>query len=208
MTSAGTEIVGSVVSTTVMVWSADTELPHSSVTVHVRTIVFVLPQAAVSTSDSVMVTVPQVSAPVATPVLAEDSSSVHSIVISAGTLIVGSVVSTTVMVWSADTLLPHSSVTVQVLTIVFVLPQAAVSTSDSVMVTVPQVSAPVATPVLAEDSSSVHSIVTSAGTLIVGSVVSTTVMVWSAFAVLPQLSVIINVRSIVTGQLAEIITSM
>merc|ERR1712023_306612 len=160
-----------------MVWSADTLLPHSSVTVHVRTIVFVLPQAAVSTSDSVIVTVPQLSAPVATPVLAEDSSSVHSIVTSAGTEIVGSVVSTTVIVWSADTLLPHSSVTVQVLTIVFVLPQAAVSTSDSVMVTVPQVSAPVATPVLAEDSSSVHSIVTSAGTLIVGSVVSTTVIV-------------------------------
>ena len=60
-------------------------------------ITLVLPQSSTTASRSVITTLPQVSAPVATPVLAEDSSSVHSIVISAGQVIVGGVVSTTVI---------------------------------------------------------------------------------------------------------------
>src|SRR5210317_671607 len=118
-----------------MVCTADAEFPHSSVAVQVLAIVFVFPQASVTTSLSEMVTEPQASEPVATPFEALDSSAAHSIVTSAGAVIVGGLVSTTVMVCTADAEFPHSSEAVQVLAIVFVFPQASVTTSLSVMVT-------------------------------------------------------------------------
>jgi hypothetical protein len=95
--SAGTVKLGAVVSTTVITWSPLVLLPQSSVAVHVRVIVFVLPQAATSLSLDVIVTLPQASLPVALPVEAGLVSSVHSTVASAGTLRLGAVVSTTVM---------------------------------------------------------------------------------------------------------------
>ena len=60
-------------------------------------ITLVLPQSSTTASLSVITTFPHVSAPLATPVFTEDSSSVHSIVMSAGQVIVGGVVSTTVI---------------------------------------------------------------------------------------------------------------
>ena len=76
-----------------------------------------------------MTTAPQVSDPVATPLVALDSSVVHSIVTSAGTEIEGGVVSITVMVCTAEVALPQSSVAVHVLLMVFVLPQALATAS-------------------------------------------------------------------------------
>ena len=87
----------------------------------------------------------------------------HSIVISTGTVIIGDAVSTTVIICAAELWLPQSPVAIQVLVIIFVLPHASATASVSVIVTEPQVSVPVAIPVFAEDSSSVHSIVISAG---------------------------------------------
>ena len=159
---------------------------------------FVLPQPATSTSLSVITTLPQVSLPVATPLPALDSSAVHSIVTSAGTSSVGAVVSTTVMTWSPLVVLPQSSVTVHVRVIVSVFPQPASLESLEVTVTLPQLSVPVADPVPAGLVSPVHSTVTSAGTTMLGAIVSTTLTVWAALAVLPQSSAAVNVRVIVS----------
>jgi hypothetical protein len=86
------------VSTTVIVWSALALLPQSSVTVQVRVIVSVLPQPATLLSDDVIVTLPQESLPLAVPVPAGLVSPPHSTVASAGALMLGAVVSTTVIV--------------------------------------------------------------------------------------------------------------
>ena len=60
----------------------------------------------------------------------------------------------------------------------------------SVMVTEPQLSVAVATPLPALDSSAVHSMVTSAGTLRTGAVMSPTVMVWvTSIELQPSLTV-------------------
>ena len=90
-------MTGEVVSTMVTIWSALVLLPHSSVAVHVRVIVSVLPQPGTLESLDVIVTLPQVSEPVASPVAAGLVSPVHSTVASAGTTSSGAVVSTTVM---------------------------------------------------------------------------------------------------------------
>jgi len=105
--SAGKVNDGGVVSTTVIVWSKDVAFPHASVAVQVRVIVSVLPQLAADTSLKVIATVPQVSAPVAEPVAAGSVGSVHSTVTSAGNVNEGGVVSTTVIIWSADVVFPH-----------------------------------------------------------------------------------------------------
>ena len=68
-------------------------MPQASVAVHVLVINFVSPQLLTTVSDSDITTDPHVSDPVAIPVFEEDSSSVHSIVTSAGAVIVGTVVS-------------------------------------------------------------------------------------------------------------------
>ncbi len=77
----------------------------------------------------------------------------------------------------AEVVLPQASVAVQVLVITSVLPQPASELSLSVMVTPPQVSLPVAEPVPAGLVSPVHSTIASAGNVMLGTVVSTTVMV-------------------------------
>ena len=68
-------------------------MPQASVAVHVLVITFVSPQLLTTVSDSDITTDPHVFDPVAIPVFEEDSSSVHSIVTSAGAVIVGTVVS-------------------------------------------------------------------------------------------------------------------
>jgi hypothetical protein len=163
--SAGTLRLGAVVSTTVITWSPLVAFPHSSVAVQVRVITLVFPQPGTTfVSASVIVTPPHVSEPVATPLEALDSSLVHSIVTSGGTLKAGAVVSTTVITWSAEVAFPHASVAVQVRVITLVFPHPSTTASDSVIATSPHVSEPVAIPLEALDSSLVHSIVTSAGT--------------------------------------------
>ena len=72
--------------------------PQASVAVHVRVMTDVFPQPATLVSVSEIVTFPQVSLPVAVPVLAEVASAVHSMVTSAGKVRLGEVVSTIVIV--------------------------------------------------------------------------------------------------------------
>jgi hypothetical protein len=128
-------MLGAVVSTTVIVCTALAALPHSSVAVQVRVMTSVFPQPATLVSLSVMVTLPQVSLPVATPVAALVVSSVHSTCTSAGAVTLGAVVSTTVMVCVPLDTFPLSSVAVQVRVITSVFPQPPTLVSLSAMVT-------------------------------------------------------------------------
>jgi len=107
-------IVGGVVSRTVMVCTQRLLLPQASVAVQVREIILLPPQVLVTLSLYMTVTELQVSWAVATPVALVLVSAGHSNVRFAGHVIVGGVVSRTVMVWTQLLLLPHWSVAVQV----------------------------------------------------------------------------------------------
>src|SRR5216117_2403556 len=136
----------------------------------------VLPQPAAKASLWLIVTVPQVSLPVAEPCVAGVVSPVHSTVLSDGTTRLGLVVSTTVIFCAPLVELLQASVAVQVRVMMPVLPQPGAKTSLWLIVTAPQVSLPVAWPVPAGLVSPVHSTVLSDGTVRLGLVVSTTVI--------------------------------
>src|SRR5512146_1208164 len=143
-----------------------------------------------------MVTELQPSWAVATPVWLVLVSAGHSSVRLAGAVIVGGVVSLTVMVWTALALLPQASVAVQVRAITSVPPQLFVTASLKVIVTELHPSCAVATPVWLVLVSAGHSSVRLAGAVMLGGLVSLTVMVWTALALLPQASVAVQVRAI------------
>ena len=163
---------GGVVSTTVSVCTQLELLPQSSVAVHVRVSIPVLPQPGCHWSLCVIVTVPHVSTAEAEPFASTLVSAGHCSVTSGGQVISGGVVSTTVMVCTQVELLPDSSVAVHVRTIVPALPQLGSHWLLCVIVTVPQVSVAVAWPVALGVVSAGHSRVTSGGQLISGGVVS------------------------------------
>src|ERR1051325_6736417 len=115
---------------------------------------------------------------------------------SGTSLIVGAVVSTIVMVCVDWALLPQASVAVQVRTNDPVLPHwPLIGPSLCVIVTVPQVSLAVAVPVALGSVEPVHSTMASGTSLVVGAVVSTRVMVCVDWALLPQASVAVQVRT-------------
>src|SRR6516162_9236440 len=118
----------------------------------------------------------------------------HSRVTSAGAVIVGGVVSWTVRVWTALAVLPQASVAVQVRVITLVPPQLSTTASLYPTLTELQPSCAVATPFLLVLMSAGHSRVTSTGAVSVGGVVSRTVSVCTALALLPQASVAVQVR--------------
>src|SRR5438093_13458932 len=91
-----------------------------------------------------MVTEPQESVPVADPLTLTLVSAGHSSVLSAGQLMAGAVVSTTLILFPYTTLFRSASVAVQVRVMVSVLPQPPEETSLWVMMTEPQESVPVA----------------------------------------------------------------
>jgi hypothetical protein len=109
-------------SRTLMVCAQVAALPHWSTALQVRMMVLVPPQPFVTASVNVIVTVPQASVAVATPVLLVLVSAGQSSVRLGGHVITGGVVSRTVMVCKQVDLLPQSSVAVQVRRIVEVPP--------------------------------------------------------------------------------------
>ena len=141
-----------------------------------------------------IVTEPQVSLPEAVPVLPGAGMVGHSSVTAAGQVIDGGVVSRTVIVCAQVLLFRHESVAFHVRVIVPVYPHAGANVSLSVMVTVPQVSLPVAVPLAPEVVSPVHSTVLSAGQVIEGAFVSITVIVCTQCDAFPQRSAAENVR--------------
>src|SRR5687768_3680307 len=141
----------------------------------------------------------QSSVAVAVPVLLGSVEAEQSIVVSAGQLITGGVVSVTLMVCTQLEELPQASVAVQVRVMVW-LPGQLPGTVLSVKVTTgagSQLSVAVALPVLLGSVEAEQSIVVSAGQLITGAVVSTTLMVCTQLESLPQLSVAVQVRVMV-----------
>jgi hypothetical protein len=120
----------------------------------------------------------QLSVEVADPVLAGDVLAVHSMVILAGHNRLGTVLSSTVMIWLQELIFPHASVATQVRVIVFSWGHdPATMTSDDVIVKVEQLSVAVAVPVLAGRVLAVHWIVTFAGQFRDGGVLSSTKIV-------------------------------
>src|SRR2546422_11218414 len=95
-----------------MVWTQLLLLPHWSVAVQVRAMSLVPPQPLLTESLKLTFTKPQPSWAVATPVTLVLVLAGHSSTRLGGQVIVGGVVSRTVMVWTQLLLLPHWSVAV------------------------------------------------------------------------------------------------
>ena len=110
------EITGGVVSSTLMVWDAFATFPHASVAVHVLVMEYSFGHdPGIVTSAKVNVGVPQLSVAVG---VVHEGVPEHSMVVGAGNAdITGGVVSSTLIVWDALVIFPHSSVAVHVLVI-------------------------------------------------------------------------------------------
>jgi hypothetical protein len=105
-------------------------LPHASVAVHVRRITRAAPQFVVTLSLKPSETDPQPSLAVAVPVtFVLVSVAGHSRVMFVGQVMVGGVVSLTVIVWTQLDLLPQASVAVHVRAMVLAAPQFVVTKS-------------------------------------------------------------------------------
>src|SRR3989442_1731068 len=119
----------------------------------------------------------------------------HSMVTFVGGVIVGGVMSRTVIVCTQLLLLPQASVAVHVRAMTLVPPQLVFTASLKVTVTALQPSEVVGVPVkLVPVFVEGHSKVTSAGRTIAGLIVSCTVMVCTQLETLPQASVAVHVR--------------
>ena len=131
--SAGTpESEGARVSRTVRTWLRDVELPQASVAVQVREITLALlelPQLLLVESLKRIVTEPQPSVAVATPKAFVVVSAGHCNVTLVGQVMIGGVVSRTVMVCVQLALLLQTSVAVQRRAMMEVWPQPGVMVS-------------------------------------------------------------------------------
>ena len=121
--SAGHMITGGVESSTVTVCKHVLVLPQSSVAVHVLKIVYSCshtPEATVASLNDTIGTRSQLSVAVAKPVASGNVLSVHSTVMSSGHVKTGAVLSSTVMICThAGLTLPHASVDIHVLEVVY-----------------------------------------------------------------------------------------
>ena len=163
-------------------------------------------EPGVVTSAKVNVGVPQLSVAVG---MVQEGVPEHSIVVGPGRgEITGGVVSSTLIVWDAFATLPQASVAVHILVVLYDPGQLpGVVTSANVNVGVPQLSVAVG---VVHDGVPEHSIVVGPGRgEITGGVVSSTLIVWDAFATLPQASVAVHVLVIEysLGQLPGVVTS-
>jgi hypothetical protein len=146
-----------------------------------------------------MLTDPQASVAVAVPVrLGLVFVAGHSSTALVGQTMFGGVVSCTVIFCTQLDLLPQASVAVQVRVITRAAPQLVTTASLNLIVTALHPSVAVAVPVtLVLVSVAGHSSTASAGQVITGGVVSTTVMVWTQLALLPQPSAAVHVRRMI-----------
>lgn len=121
VSNARPEISGSIGFSTLMICRQVEVLPHVSDAVQVRLIVYpfgvgplVVTSLKVTSGEG-----SQESNNVGVPVLSGKVFSMHSIVTSAGQVIVGGAVSSIVMIWMQVALFPHVSVVVHVLVIIY-----------------------------------------------------------------------------------------
>src|SRR5512143_1920636 len=130
---------------------------------------------------------PQLSLAVNNAIFAAGTSPIHSKVRSAGHVIVGGVISSTVIVWAHVVVFPQLSSAIYVR--VMIRGHVPLQTSPSQVTTgTPQLSLAVTNAIFAAGTSPIHSKVRSAGHVIVGGVISSTVIVWAHVVVFPQLS--------------------
>ncbi len=201
------EMTGGIVSSTLIVCVATVTLPHRSVAVQVRVMLNSFGhEPLVVTSINVKVGTPQLSVAVG---VVNDGVPEHSIVVAPGRAeITGGTVSSTLIVWVATAVLPHKSVAVQVRVMLNSFGhEPFVVTSLNIKVGAPQLSVAVG---VAKDGVAEHSIVVGAGKPeMTGGVVSSTLMVCVAVAVLPQRSVDVQVRVMLNsfGQEPFVVTS-
>ena len=207
VTPGNPEITGGVVSSTFIVCEAVAVFPQPSSAVQVRVILYSFGhEPLVVTSAKFNVGVPQLSVAVG---VAHEGVPEHSIVDGPGRPeITGGTVSSTLMVCDAVAVLPQPSSAVQVRVILYSFGhEPLVVTSAKVNVGVPQLSVAVG---VAQDGVPEHSIVVGAGKPeITGGVVSSTLMVCDAVAVLPQPSSAVQVRVMLYsfGQVPLTVTS-
>jgi hypothetical protein len=135
---------------------------------------------------------------VGVPVCSGNVLAKHCTVTSDGQFINGGVLSSTKMIWLQVDVFPHASVVFQVRMIVFSWGQEpGVITSVDVIKNVEQLSVADAVPVVAGSVLAVHSIVTFAGQVVCGEVVSSTVIVWLHEFTFPHASVAFQLRIMV-----------
>src|SRR6186997_1084772 len=190
--ATGTEVnTGAVLSVTVIVCDAVAVLPHASVAINVLVRVYSLAHVpGALASVEVILTAPHASLAVGVP---NDGVSGHSMVAATGTEVnTGAVLSSTVINCEAVAVLPHASVAINVLVRVYSLVQVpGALASVEVIDTLPHASLAVGVPKLGVKG---HSMVAATGTEVnTGAVLSVTVIVCDAVAVLPHASVAINV---------------
>ena len=201
------DITGGVVSSTLMVWDAVAVFPQPSSAVQVRVTLKSPGQAPfIVTSAKFKVGTPQLSVAVGT---SNAGVPPHSIVVTPGNPeITGGTVSSTLIVCVAVAVLPHPSSAVQVRVILYSFGhEPLVVTSAKFKVGVPQLSVAVG---VAQDGVPEHSMVDGPGKPeITGGMVSSTLIVCEAVAVLPQSSVAVHVRVTLysPGQVPLVVTS-
>src|SRR3989304_4371280 len=209
--SAGAVTVGAMLSSTVITCTCWVLLPQSSVSDHVL-VMICSPSQAPSATASLKVASSEVSqlsaSSVTSPVTPTDASYAQLaslyIVMSAGWVNVGAMLSSTVITCTCWVLLPQSSVSDQVLVIIcspsqvpFTTASLNVASSD-----VSQLSASsVTSPVIPTDASYAQLaslyIVMSAGWVNVGAMLSSTVITCTCWVLLPQSSVSVQVLVII-----------
>src|SRR5882724_11624449 len=201
VTRAGQEIVGNCVSLTMTFCGQTALLPWLSVTVQITVLV---PTGKSEGALLVTVTGPQLSATIGVPrvtLVAPHRPAEALTVTRAGQEMVGGCVSLTITVCGQVTLLPWLSVTVQITVLV---PTGKSEGALLVTVTGPQLSATVGVPkvtLVAPHRPAEALTVTSAGQEIVGSCISLTMTVCGQTALLPWLSVTIQITVLVpTGK--------
>lgn len=169
--------VGAVVSMMVMVCVLVLAFPQASTSCQMRSNVPAAPQVAVKLSVMFVLIPEQSSAGIAgTPV--PEVGLVQSRVRSAGGMNDGGVVSTRLMSWVCVFAFPQASVTDHTRVMVPAVPQVLVKLSAKLVLVPEQASdVPLGTPAFAGDVDAVQSSVMAAGTVKVGAVVSTMVMV-------------------------------
>jgi len=198
---------GGMVSSTLIVWIAVEVLLHRSVAVQVRVMLYSFGHdPLVVTSAKASDGVPQLSVAVG---VVQDGIPEHSIVVGPGRPeITGGVVSSTLMVCDAVAVLPQPSSAVHVLVILNSFGQEPlVVTSVKLNIGVPQLSVAVG---VVHEGATEHSIVVGAGKPeMTGGVVSSTLMVCVAVAILPHPSLAVQVRVMLKdpGQGPVVVTS-
>jgi hypothetical protein len=196
VTFAAHVIVGGVLSSIVIVCTQVLVLPQKSVAVHVLVIVYSWGQDPATVTSLKLTTgaEKQLSVAVVVPVFEGSVLSVHSIVtFAAHMVIVGGVLSSIEISCVHEVELPHASVAVQILSIPA---SQSAPTLKSLKVRTglgSQLSVAVLIPVLDGSVLSVHSIVTFAAHVIIGGVLSSTVIVWRHVLALPHASVAVQV---------------